>query len=51
MIICICNNISEADIEKDESKIKQCGTGCGICLEYIHNTPSLADLIEDKDDN
>lgn len=35
MIICICNNISEDDIEDNPELIEECGTGCGKCLEYI----------------
>lgn len=32
MIICICNNISEQDLEQDPTL--EIGTQCGICLIF-----------------
>ena len=35
MYVCICNRITESMLEKDPQLIKQCGTQCGKCLEWI----------------
>ena len=33
MIICICNNIKQSDLDKNPKLILKCGTKCGKCIE------------------
>jgi len=32
MIVCVCNNISEKDLEKNPELINIVGSKCGICV-------------------
>lgn len=48
MIICVCNNISEDDIDRDQELVDICGNQCGSCL----TCPELIDIkIKEKDED
>ncbi len=40
MIRCICNNISENDIQQDPSLEKVLGSCCGLCVEPPARRPT-----------
>lgn len=37
MIICVCNNISTSDVQRDPTLLKECGTNCGTCVKWLES--------------
>lgn len=35
MYVCICNGITETMLQNNPQLIKECGTNCGKCLEWL----------------
>lgn len=40
MIICICANISDKELDLEPNLINVIGLGCGKCIEYASNKSS-----------